>query len=198
MSTKRREKKVFLYQSCYKSCYGEEKLGRKKSGKLLCHLVAEITLLANKGHSCVPAGASRRSPQDWNSSEIIPPSPPQASLKTGAFMPSPPQAFTSCVPVPRISFRLLWSRITSHPPLWSRGDLRQYKHCLKCYWHWRRRGRTVLHGRGTDFELVFIVLNGEFCSIYCIIVFLIAIIHVLYFLLTIHIRKFSKLNGSSS
>lgn len=64
MSTKRREKKFFLYQSCYKSCSGEEKLGRKKSGKLLCHLVAEITLLANKGHSCVPAGASRRSPQD--------------------------------------------------------------------------------------------------------------------------------------
>lgn len=42
----------------------EEKPVRTKRGKLLCHLVAEITLLANKGHSCVPAGASRRSLQD--------------------------------------------------------------------------------------------------------------------------------------
>lgn len=58
---------VFLNKYCYKSCYGEEKTGeggKKKDGKLLCHLVAGTTLLANMGHSCVPAGASRWSPRD--------------------------------------------------------------------------------------------------------------------------------------
>lgn len=70
----------------------EEKLVRTQCGKLLCHLVAEITLLANKGHSCVPAGASRRSLQDWNSSEIIPAPPlPQAVCAI-----SPPGVYFMC------------------------------------------------------------------------------------------------------
>lgn len=38
---------------------GEEKRVGRTRGKLLCHLVAEILLLANRGHSCVPAGAHR-------------------------------------------------------------------------------------------------------------------------------------------
>lgn len=71
----------------------QEKLVRTQRGKLLCHLVAEITLLANKGHSCVPAGASRRSPQDWNSSEIIPAPPP---LPQAVCAISPPGVYFTC------------------------------------------------------------------------------------------------------
>lgn len=43
-----------------------ERMGVEKEKKttLPCHLAADITLLANKGHSCVPAEASRQSPQD--------------------------------------------------------------------------------------------------------------------------------------
>lgn len=142
----------FSCPGCYERLLRRGKLRSVKRGKLLCHLLAGITLLANEGHSCVPAGASRRSPQDWNSSEIIPapPQPPTSppsgfSKNRGICAISPPGVSFTC---PRAKNLLVPIEVQNNFPPSSlvKGDLRQYKHCLKCYWHWRGRGRGLLQG----------------------------------------------------
>lgn len=118
-------------ESCWNCIVIEEK-ERWETKSLSYHLVPGITLLANKGHSCVPAGASRRSPQDWNSSPDNPTTPGSSNTRGVCAISPPPGASTVCVPVPRISSCLLGSKITSRPTLLLvKRDLRQCKHCLK-------------------------------------------------------------------
>lgn len=125
-------------------------------------------MLANKGHSCVPAGASRRGPQDWNSSEIIPPHP-RLPKNRGICAISPPGVNFTCT---RAKNLLVPIEIQNNfPPSSSvKGDLRQYKHCLKCYWHWREEGVGRCRGEGPFYtarcflSTVYYLLHCHHCS----------------------------------